>query len=360
MNASYKNWLNYINSHVQFYMTKNKSNRNDDEFDWAWFNSTNSSFDKVKILLKDIIKNNSKIEWLHNNSEKMFEARQILEDDYSKLQYDLYLVLKVVGHNKFFFPRTYFDDFLIVQNVSNTEIDLPKEYSGFKLKEFDIKINNINACQKKINIITYNEFINISNKWRQYFIQKSNLNMLPSKGNQVIDCGSCIGDTSVIFAAFVGNTGRVHLFDPVPLHNKYCKIQAGINPDLSNVFKINQVAVGEKVQSLRGEYKDVKMIAPGGVSINNYDITTIDEYTEKNKINKIDLIKMDIEGAECDALRGASKVIRKDSPKLSIAGYHKMDDIWEIPNLIKRLNSKYKIYFEHHLPIFWESCFYAE
>ena len=68
---------------------------------------------------------------------------------------------------------------------------------------------------------------------------------------------------------------------------------------------------------------------------------------------------MDIEGAEAAALRGASVIIAKFKPKLAISGYHKKEDLWEIPLLIKKMNPEYNIYFEQHSPIPEESCFYA-
>ena len=45
-------------------------------------------------------------------------------------------------------------------------------------------------------------------------------------------------------------------------------------------------------------------------------------------------IKMNIEGCELQALRGAQRVIRESHPKLAIAGYHKTWDLWEVPKLI--------------------------
>lgn len=65
-------------------------------------------------------------------------------------------------------------------------------------------------------------------------------------------------------------------------------------------------------------------------------------------LEKVSLIKMDIEGAEYNALIGAEKVIIKNRPKLAICIYHRLQDFWEIPSYIKSLVPQYKLYVRHH------------
>jgi len=55
-------------------------------------------------------------------------------------------------------------------------------------------------------------------------------------------------------------------------------------------------------------------------------------------------IKMDIEGAEKEALLGAQNLIQKTSPVLAISLYHKPQDLWELPLLINEINSNYDMY----------------
>ena len=56
------------------------------------------------------------------------------------------------------------------------------------------------------------------------------------------------------------------------------------------------------------------------------------------------MIKMDIEGAEYDALLGARKVIERDKPILAICVYHTQNDIWRIPLLIREMLPEHKLY----------------
>jgi FkbM family methyltransferase len=108
----------------------------------------------------------------------------------------------------------------------------------------------------------------------------------------VFDCGACIGEISALFANFVGAHGEVHLFDPVPLHTRYCQLQATLNPVISHVFKINAQAVSNITQEAKGYKNDSNMISPGGLVIDSYSMISLDDYFFKNKISRINLIKI--------------------------------------------------------------------
>ncbi len=350
-----------MNSQICFYKSKKNTKRTDDEFYWSWYSSVQpkSNLAQIKTAVRTFVNYTPWYKWFIQNSELLFATREILEDEYSKLQFDLYIILKIIGHNKLFFPRYHFDDFITIFNVEEFDSDLPKDYGGFPLKKYTIKIDDSSQINQEIIVVTYEAFITLTNKWRQYFIKRDNINLIPAKGDIVFDCGSCIGDTAILFASFVGDQGEVHLFDPVPLHNRYSRIQADLNPFLKKTFHINEQAVGDMEKKLDGIPEDVSRISPGGCVLNNFEVTTIDNYFSKHDVQKVDLIKMDIEGAEIAALIGSSATITNFKPKLALAAYHKEDDLWKIPLLMKKLNPGYKIYFEHHLPIYWEACFYA-
>jgi FkbM family methyltransferase len=72
-------------------------------------------------------------------------------------------------------------------------------------------------------------------------------------------------------------------------------------------------------------------------------LTTIDKIVSDLGLPQVDFIKMDVEGAEVNALAGARNTITKFKPRLSIATEHKPDDEVTIPNAVRRLRSDYQM-----------------
>jgi len=70
-------------------------------------------------------------------------------------------------------------------------------------------------------------------------------------------------------------------------------------------------------------------------------------------------IKMDIEGAEFDALRGARKVIERDKPILAICAYHTQNDIWRIPLLIREMLPGHRLFLRAYEGDGYQTVVYA-
>lgn len=71
------------------------------------------------------------------------------------------------------------------------------------------------------------------------------------------------------------------------------------------------------------------------------------------------IIKMDIEGAEPEALSGAAETIRRHAPRLAIAAYHRGPDLWQLAGLIRSLNPSYEIGLRHYTESGLETVLYA-
>lgn len=75
--------------------------------------------------------------------------------------------------------------------------------------------------------------------------------------------------------------------------------------------------------------------------------------------SRADVIKLDVEGAEYEALLGCRKTIETYRPRLMVSAYHRNEDLFALPLLIRRMHPEYRVYLRHHRYIpAWETCFY--
>jgi FkbM family methyltransferase len=73
-------------------------------------------------------------------------------------------------------------------------------------------------------------------------------------------------------------------------------------------------------------------------------VTTVDRLVEQLQLPRVDFIKMDIEGAEREALKGSTRTLARDSPKLMLDSYHLPDDMQVLPVIIRKANARYVMY----------------
>lgn len=147
----------------------------------------------------------------------------------------------------------------------------------------------------------------------------------------IFDVGSNIGSVSAYFAKRLSNYGSLHCFEPGNsafkqlknnIHNKYN----------TNVF-LNNFAIGdfdgetsfhlypESHSSWNSIHR--RPLENYGISVEveqvvKVPISTLDTYCSKNRINKIDLLKLDLEGSELQALIGAKEMLRNSKIEICI------------------------------------------
>ena len=142
-------------------------------------------------------------------------------------------------------------------------------------------------------------------------------------------------------------------------------------PDKSNIRRID-----EKLESYEGAYRiipkalwcgqeELSFLSEGDcgskieveTSGNDWVLaSSIDIEAEKENIC---MIKMDIEGAEMEALRGAENTIKREHPILAISIYHKPEDILSIPEYIMSTYDGYRFYLRHYSFSWYDTVLYA-
>ncbi len=135
---------------------------------------------------------------------------------------------------------------------------------------------------------------------------------------------------------------KIHIFEPDDQNYAECK--AKIETSKSKNVDIHKAATGKNkgvAYFSNVGTEGSKITSEEGKKVS---VECIDMYYEEHP----SFIKMDVEGAELDTLKGAERVIKDFSPKLAICLYHKPDDFYEIPFYLKSINPNYNFRIRHH------------
>lgn len=168
------------------------------------------------------------------------------------------------------------------------------------------------------------------------------------KGDFVIDCGAYSCDTAIPFAETVGDSGKVFAFEFINDNLILCNKNLELNSHLKDRITIVQYPLSDRSGLELNFTNDSScsniVSGDSAEQTTTYLSKSIDDYVAENNIYKVDFIKMDIEGSELAALKGAENVIKTYHPKLAISIYHKLEDLDEIPKFIKKIAPDYKFY----------------
>lgn len=135
-------------------------------------------------------------------------------------------------------------------------------------------------------------------------------------GDVVLDIGAAFGSYALPALAL---GGTVIAFNPSDFDSELCALNVAQNPDLAGRFIQVRDGIGAKDgwfdpdHSVFSEWR--------GVGAQWLRVQSLDSWLAQHDIARVDWIKMDIEGAELDALRGAEQTIRRFKPKILIENH---------------------------------------
>ncbi len=172
-----------------------------------------------------------------------------------------------------------------------------------------------------------------------------------------VDCGAFDGDTLGLFLRQSKSVfARAFALEPDPANFARLSASAAVLPDaVRSRIELKRAAVGAQEGKVRFLAQGTPSSSVGSGNL-EVDCVTLDRYLGDCAPT---FIKMDIEGAEPDAIRGAASVIREHSPILAISCYHLQDHLWSIPLLIQSLNPDYSFYLRPHDLEGWDLVCYA-
>ena len=173
-----------------------------------------------------------------------------------------------------------------------------------------------------------------------------------------VDCGAYNGDTIREFLKRNGDSfARIIAFEPDPLNFQDLSLYVQHLPvGVRQKITLLQKAVGMREEKLR---LTVTGTAASIVGMNGG--TEIDSVPLDGALDNLvpTYIKMDIEGAEIDAIIGAKNIIARDCPVLAVCAYHRQDHLWRIPMLIRTITSEYHFFLRPHDEEGWDLVCYA-
>jgi FkbM family methyltransferase len=179
------------------------------------------------------------------------------------------------------------------------------------------------------------------------------------RGSQCfVDCGAYDGDTLRQFLAQVGDGFQgAHLFEPDPANFQKLATRILELPEaVASRVSIYPVAAGAGPGRLRFQSDGAESSALSATGNFEVPVAALDDVLDGVAPT---FLKMDIEGAELEALRGAAGLIRRHRPTLAICVYHRPDHPWKIPLFLKQLLPGHRIAIRPHAADGWEWVAYA-
>ena len=169
------------------------------------------------------------------------------------------------------------------------------------------------------------------------------------------DCGAYTGDTIADFLKASGGSYK-HIWAAEPDRTNYQQLLQFIErQQLPNIETVNK-GIYSHTGKLPFQEEGSMLSMISEVSEHYIEVDTIDHITAGRPVT---YIKMDVEGAELQALKGAEQTIRTCKPILGISIYHKEHDIINVPAYINKIVPDYTFYFRVHKKLAIDTVLYG-
>jgi FkbM family methyltransferase len=194
----------------------------------------------------------------------------------------------------------------------------------------------------------------------QYTLDRPGIRVAVEPGDVVFDCGTCWGETALLFAHRAGPSGRVHAFEVMPENLVVMRKNIQRNPSLAPRIAVVEGAIAARSgEVVRFAYQGLASHRSRGGEV---EVTTLslDDYATTQGLDRVDVLKFDIEGGESGALDGAVRTIQDRKPKIMISAYHRMDDLLVLPRRLRALRPHARMFLDHHTIHGEETVLYVE
>ncbi len=274
-------------------------------------------------------------------------AYDLLEDSYSKNILIRIMVAHVYG----------FNNIHVSPKIHNVWKEKDNLYNKVKTNEiYSTNYFDFNLCDLNKIGIPIKLFDNVKGVFNSFLFKQYEYNhkkvIEACEGDIIIDAGGGLGNTALYFATKVKNTGRIYTFEFIGNNIKILIKNLSLNPVLKKFIELIKIPLwntsDQELYIIEDGPNSMITFHSSEKSSEKIKTISIDDFVIRNNIPKVDFIKMDIEGAELDALLGAKETLARFKPKLAISVYHDLRHYYKIPQYINSLNLNYKFYLDHY------------
>lgn len=242
------------------------------------------------------------------------------------------------------------------------KVDLVKQQPCERvfIGETSYKVQDLNLQGYDFKLAAYDWVLSIHDVFYNQYEHKT-FRVRP--GDVIIDAGGFIGDTAALFCMKTDGDCEVHSFELLDENLGLFAYNNVLN-GIADQVHVNKLALSDS----SGDVVTIKQATlQGATSLGGSEgdgarivTITLDDYVREHRLERVDLIKMDIEGSEILALRGAIHTIRHFRPRLALCLYHKWDDVITIPAFLVETGVDYRFNFKWvQLTHGWEAVILA-
>lgn len=311
--------------------------------------------DKAKLISKDEFYSDPENTVIFINNDSYANMEQVLYNNGFKHRYFMRNLAKhLLGESIFEKKSTAFDEYDINElNHEFTTPEIARIITLFNLLD-DQKSKEVFMGVMKFKLTEdFLYILEIKDDLKLQYLDKEVIQF--SDDEVFIDCGGYIGDTIEAFLKVTnGKFKHIYTYEPEkPNYDKLCKYIKSLENG-ENITPIN-AGVYYKNDTFYLSGQQTGTICSREISDRKTEVVSISS-TIKHAPT---FIKMDVQSFETYALLGVMDEIIKYKPKLAICIYHKFDDLWNIPLLLKQWVPEYKLYMRHYQSTQEETVIYA-
>ena len=174
----------------------------------------------------------------------------------------------------------------------------------------------------------------------------------PGENEVFVDCGCFDGATCFNFAGWCGSKGFEHIYSFEADPKNYEKSKELLAPlGKCELFPYGTSDANKKVYFASDAFETSCIISREEAEKKNFEGVTEIETVALDEVlagKRVTFIKMDIEGAEYEALMGARKLIMENRPRMAISVYHKFEDFVTLADLVLSMHPDYQIAYRHY------------